>query len=103
MAGLIERVEALTEAQYRALTEFSTEWVAGPTLSEHALEHLSALRDAGLVERKFGDWEPEERSATTSTLTVRISACWWFRLTPKGADLSALRAREATHGSEVAR
>jgi hypothetical protein len=90
LIALAERVELLG---------LSDEWQAGPNMSEAVLAGLGRAREAGLVERQFGDMGKAATTAEHGGIRIRLSACWWFRLTEAG-----LRARAtlAEGGSNAA-
>ena len=74
----------LTEARKKAINALSEQWCAGPELPRAVTTgRLQWLRDSGLVEREFGDLS-QSCAATGGGFRVRLSACWWFRLTPLG-------------------
>ncbi len=86
--------------QKRALMMLNGEWSAGPRLPAEVLDHLSALRHGGLVDRQFADDTPVTITAGTDTvLTARVSACWFFRLTPLGMKLRDHLAATASEGA----
>lgn len=76
----------LTEAQRRAVRALSDAWLAGPNLPPPVIDAraLPSLREAGLVEREFGDMGAPEYGAGADSISVHVSACWHFRLTPLG-------------------
>jgi hypothetical protein len=71
------------DKQQAALAYLGTDWHAGPDLPDHVLEVITPLREAGLVEREFGDMGPPETSETVDGFNVHIGACWWFRAVPQ--------------------
>lgn len=79
----------LSEARMGALALISDQWSAGPNLPSMVLDHLFALREACLVERKFMDEGPPITSLGEHEMHVRLSACWHFRLTPLGCAVLA--------------
>ena len=85
---MTEDVEAiagkLTKANRAGLAELTTDWLEGPSLPDVVLSELQRLRDACLVERQFGDNTPVSISSDSSQITMGVSACWHFRLTPLG-------------------
>lgn len=82
---------SLSSADADALAAISGEWVPGPLLPDRVLARLSSLLDWGLIEREFMDDKPP--SAATGeddegpVLRIGVSACWHYRLTPKGASI----------------
>lgn len=99
MADAHEIAGNLTKAQRQAIIILAApDWSAGPDLPEHVLDRLRAMEARGLVERHFGDMSGtsvfiEENEA----ITFRLSACWWFRLTPLGEAVRAI-LQETDHG-----
>jgi hypothetical protein len=77
----------LTEAQRDCVGILSREWVAGPTLPDSCLDHLTLLREIGVVGREFGDSGKPTYTASDAGFRCRLSACWWFRLTPLGEQV----------------
>lgn len=74
----------LTEVRKKALAALSEHWCAGPELPPAVTTgRLQWLRDSGLVEREFGDLS-QSCAAIGGGFRVRLSACWWFRLTLLG-------------------
>lgn len=95
MSELEEIVRKLTVGDREALEDFVGQWVAGPTLGDGALSAIKALRDAELLERRFADEGPPVHSVGEYALTVKLSACWHFRLTPLGIQVrDYLRTKE---------
>lgn len=82
-------VRKLGADQCHAIKLMVAEWEAGPRLSEDVLDHLYALRNHGLVDRQFADDTPITFTDCEDGLTARVSACWWFRLTPLGEQVAA--------------
>lgn len=81
-------VRKLGAGQCHAIKFMTDEWEAGPRLSEDVLDHLYALRTHGLVDRQFADDTPVTITGDIHTeLTARVSACWWFCLTPLGEQV----------------
>lgn len=91
-----EMARGLTEAEKRAVIGMSDEWQAGPSMQNHIVDEVTALRECGLVERRFGDMEPSSHWSSGDGLHFRTRACWHFRLTPLGLTLRAYL--EETHG-----
>lgn len=77
-----DMADKLTEAQRATFSTLHSDWQAGPELP--MLDHLGTLREAGLIEREFGDMSKPKHFADDHSLTIHLSACWWFRLTPLG-------------------
>lgn len=73
--------------ELRALAWLGDGWNAGPELPDHVLNVLTNLRHNGLVERRFGD-HTERRVFLGNEARIRMTACWWFRVTPKGCALA---------------
>jgi hypothetical protein len=67
-----------------AVGRLSAEWHAGPDLPAAVLDVLRYLRSIGVVERQFGDQCQPEYLAAPYGLSVKLRACWYFRLTPLG-------------------
>ena len=83
-----EIAKGLTKAQREALVLLDGMWGAGPQLPDQLLDGVLAhFRSMGLVEREFGDEGPPRYSVGDYELTVRLSACWHFRLTPLGLSV----------------
>ena len=96
-ASEVARIAAgLTKAQREALAQLSEEFVPGPYLPDDVTDgRLSALREAGLVERQFLDMGPPSVEHRDNGMTWQCAACWHFRLTPLGL---AVRAYLTTQG-----
>ena len=62
-----------------ALSYLGSDWHAGPDLPESVLSVITPMREAGLVERYFGDMGEPECSEVVGGFSVRLGACWWFR------------------------
>jgi hypothetical protein len=77
-----------------AIERLSTEWQAGPDLDDVVIDALAGLRQAGLVERQFGDMGPATMTAKDGGLNIRLGACWWFRLTELGEAARLAQAGE---------
>lgn len=84
-----EIAKSLTEAQRECVQSLSDERQAGPRLPDSILPALADLREAGLVEREFGDTDKPTFTASQAGFRVHMSACWWFRLTPTGLAVRA--------------
>ncbi len=54
--------------------------------------------EAGLVERRFGDWSRPSYRASEDEVAYSVAACWFFRLTEKGLAVRAILQREAGDG-----
>lgn len=91
----------LTKAQREAVASLSDEWQAGPHLADETIECLRDLRSMALVERDFGDMAPVERRDSSAGIAVRVSACWFFRLTGLGLAIRARAASLSDHGEGV--
>lgn len=89
MTDLAKLAAGLSKAQREAVPMLSADWRAGPSLPDSLLPELKALRELGLVEREFGDVGKPELSMSDAGFRARMSACWWFRLTPLGLQLRA--------------
>lgn len=95
----IARVAAgLTRAQREAVEGLDNEWAAGPNLDLALIDHLYDLRMAGLVERHFMDSTKPRLDYTGRGVTVRIGACWFFRLTELGLAVRDHILREKSGG-----
>ena len=91
-----EQVAAgLSAEQQRALSGFTDEWQAGPNLPGHMIKAIKPGEALGLIERQFGDKGPVDFSSRGSELRAKISACWFFRLTPLGLAVREILRREA--------
>ncbi|RYF22572.1 MAG: hypothetical protein EOO77_03830 [Oxalobacteraceae bacterium] len=75
---------SLTKAQREALKAMDGEWSAGPSLPDYAIDCLVDLRMGGLVERYFADMHKPRVVTSDGCLSVRLGACWFFRLTNTG-------------------
>ena len=84
----------LSEAGKGAVLLLGEEWQAGPTMAHKVIEHLLWLRDAGLVERQFGD-RSNILSKGSRCVSARLSACWYFRLSPLGLAVRAILKEQA--------
>ena len=81
----VERVaKALTKAQRVAVAALDSEWSQGPSLPETVIDHLYDLRVGGLVERYFADMHEPRIARTDASISVRLGACWHFRLSDLG-------------------
>lgn len=85
-----EIAAGLTEQERRTVSGMSGAWQAGPLMEEDMHPDLKPLRGAGLVEREFGDMSEPSTTKTEDGLSIALSACWWFRLTPLGLQIRAL-------------
>lgn len=83
-ARIAEIAAALSEAQRETTLALTDLWQAGPALVETVITELGPMRYRGLVEREFGHMRPPEVASNESEISVWLSACWWFRLTPLG-------------------
>jgi hypothetical protein len=94
-AAVAAVADGLSAKQREAVASgFSDEWQAGPNLPGRLLSAIKPLEALRLVERQFGDEGPPVHSERGSELFVKLSACWFFRLTPLG--LSVRRHLEGT-------
>lgn len=84
----------LTAEQRWALNLLSDTWQAGPRLHRVVLDNLRALGGAGLVDRDFLDDTPARFTTDVESTSVRLSACWHFRLTPLGLEVRAILNQE---------
>ncbi len=82
-------VAGLSEVRKGAVLLLGKEWQAGPRMAHKVIEHLLWLRDAGLVERQFGD-QSNIISKGSRCISARLSACWYFRLSPLGQSVRAI-------------
>ena len=82
--------EGLAPVERKSLGAFSEEWAAGPNLSGFVLNSIRALMAGGLVERTFMDQDPPKHGQRGGELFVKLSACWFFRLTPLGLAVRAI-------------
>jgi hypothetical protein len=86
----------LTKAQRHALASFDEQWTAGPTLSDATISEIMSLEALGLLDRRFRDEGPPIHSIGEACLSVKLSACWHFRLT--NAGLAVRATLENDHG-----
>ena len=87
MTPLKQIADTLTKAQREALLLLPDEWGAGPLLPDAVIDAMPAFRESHLVDRRFGDAYPPEYRGGDSTLTVRLQACWFFRVSELGLEL----------------
>jgi hypothetical protein len=80
---------SLSEAQREALPSFCGQWIAGPSLPDGILAEIGALREAGLLDREFMDEGPPVHFVGDCSLTIKLSACWHFSLSPLGQQVRA--------------
>ena len=84
MTDAAQIAAGLTDARAKALRDLGKDWQSGPSLPDHILDEITPLRMSGLVERKFGDTGPPVRGGNELQITIRLSACWYFRPTDAG-------------------
>jgi hypothetical protein len=90
-AGAVADVAGkLTKAQREAVClDLTPGWQAGPNLDDATIDCLYDLRELVIVERHFADTGPVERGTCADGQSLRIGACWYFRLTPLGLLVKA--------------
>ena len=88
----------MDRSELLALAWLGNDWHAGPDMPDHVLDVITPMREAGLVERKFGDMGPVETSERIDGFDVHIGACWWFRITDKGRAFAAQQPSGAMTG-----
>ena len=86
----------LSEAQKDTILFLNADWLAGPDLPD--TDQLASLRELDLVERCFGDQGNPRIHGDDSEISIRLAACWYFRLTPLGLDVRALISKEKDNG-----
>lgn len=89
-----EIAAGLSEAGGRAIRHLDAQWTAGPSLPATVIDCLSGLLAVGLIEREFMDEGPASIIGNEREYSVRLSACWHFRLTEKGRAVRAILEKE---------
>lgn len=84
MSDVAEIAEGLSERQSKALSRFTDDWQAGPAMPGEMIAAIKPGEATGLIERQFMDGTPPVYSQRGGELQVKLSACWFFRLTPLG-------------------
>jgi hypothetical protein len=94
-------VNAAEIDERRAVLMLSGDWQAGPDLDDGVLAYLGTLQSTGLAERAFGDMGAPSTTADEDGIRVRLSACWWFRLTAAGLQVRAALASASHVASQI--
>ena len=92
-----EIAASLTKSEKNAMLLLSGEWKAGPELPKAVTGQKGLLDYGQLVDRRFGDMGEPSLHAGDGGLTVKLRACWHFRLNDLG-----LVVREVLQRGDVA-